>query len=269
MTSTPPSKIGKFARDVLKKPLYPYQEEIGDAILNSIEQNLGLTFTIMMARQMGKNQLSAVLEAYLLRNNKEGIIVKAAPTYDPQIGLSRQRLLQMLEALDLPGHRWKSGHIVGLAPDQQSSKTQSGPRVLFFSAAPGSNIVGATASLLLEIDEAQHVSVDKFNIELRPMTTTTRATTVLYGTAWTDETLLATMKAHNLELERQDGIKRHFEYNWNELAESNPNYKARVEEEIKRLGEDHVTIRTQFRLLPISGEGLLLSELQRHLLLGT
>ena len=58
--------LKEFARDVLKQPLYPYQLEIGEAILDSVKNNLGLTFTVMLGRQMGKNQLSAVLEAYLL-----------------------------------------------------------------------------------------------------------------------------------------------------------------------------------------------------------
>lgn len=33
-----------------------------------------------------------------------------------------------------------------------------------------------------------------------------------------------------------------------------------------RLGEDHLSIRTQYRLLPITGAGFLLNDLQRHLL---
>ena len=36
-----------------------------------------------------------------------------------------------------------------------------------------------------------------------------------------------------------------------------------MESEIARLGEEHITIRTQYRLLPISGAGFLLNDLQR------
>jgi hypothetical protein len=75
-------------------------------------------------------------------------------------------------------------------------------------------------------------------------------------------------RAHNLELEEQDGIKRHFEYTWRELASINPNYKKFVEAEISRLGPDHITIRTQYELQPISGAGFLLNELQRHMIKG-
>lgn len=264
------SDIGWFARHILGKPLYPYQEQVGNAILRSIREGRGDTFTVMFARQMGKNQLSAVLEAYLLFAYPEGSIVKAAPTYKPQIVNSRMRLLSLLEAPMLRGRVWKSfGYIIGLAPEATLVEAQSGPRIMFFSAGPESSIVGATASLLLELDEAQDVQLEKYNVELKPMAATNNSTTIMYGTAWSDTTLLACMRAHNLELQQRDGIQRHFEYNWQTLAEINPRYRAFVESEMRRLGEDHISMRTQYRLLPISGAGFLLNELQRHLIRGT
>ena len=139
---------------------------------------------------------------------------------------------------------------------------------MFFSAGPDANIVGATASILLEVDEAQDVSIQKFDRDLRPMASTKNATTVLYGTAWSDDTLLAVSKENNILLQESDGQRRHFQFDWRTLAEINPNYKHFVEAEIQRLGEDHVTIQTQYKLLPISGAGFLLSEIQRHLLRG-
>src|SRR5215468_10077469 len=89
--------IASFARSILKKPLYPYQVEICEAILESILNNRGDIFTVMLSRQSGKNQLSAILEAYLLDRCADGMIIKAAPTFNPQITNSRRRLLTMLE----------------------------------------------------------------------------------------------------------------------------------------------------------------------------
>lgn len=265
----PPKRIGFFARNILGKPLYFYQEVAGDAILDSIIKGEGHTYSVMMSRQAGKNQLSAVLESYLLFAYESGSIVKAAPTFSPQITNSRLRLMSMLES-DLTRDRvWTSqGYIIGLAPNRELVEAQVGPRIFFFSAGPDSNIVGATASLLLEVDEAQDVESSKYDIELKPMGSTTNATTVFYGTAWSDETLLAKQIAHNRELEERDGIRRHFEFDWTVPASINPKYKKFVENEIARLGEDHVSIRTQFRLLPISGAGFLLNDLQRYLLKG-
>ncbi len=262
--------IGWFAREVLDKPLYWYQELIGDAVLDSIRGGHGRTFTVLMARQSGKNQLSAVLEAYLLCMWEQGSIVKAAPTYKPQVINSKQRLLHMLDMPGLRSRLWKAhGYMIGLAADKSGVETQSGARVLFFSAGPEAHIVGATASLLLEIDEAQDVAPEKYDVDLKPMASTTNATTILYGTAWSDTTLLARMSSHNQELELQDGIRRHFAFDWTTLAAINPHYHSFVQGEIERLGKDHLSIRTQYRLLPISGAGYLLNELQRYLLHGS
>jgi hypothetical protein len=264
------SNIGWFATNIIGKPLYAYQEEIGNAILESVLNNRGLTITVMMARQMGKNEISAVIEAYLLACMESGTIIKVAPTFKPQVINSRLRLLSMLENPLTAGRVWRSfGYMIGIAGTKPEVKEQTGPRVMFFSASPDSSIVGATASLLLEVDEAQDVAIDKFDRDLRPMASTTNSTTVLYGTSWTDDTLLAIVRANNLELEQKDGIKRHFEYDWRTLAAINPTYKRFVEVEIARLGEDHPSIRTQYLLQPISGAGFLLSDMQHYLLQGS
>jgi len=92
---------------------------------------------------------------------------------------------------------------------------------MFYSAAPESNVVGATADLLLEIDEAQDVSPDKFDRDYRPMASTTNATTILYGTAWSDTTLLARQRAVNLELEQQSGLRLYYQHDQRTLAAIN------------------------------------------------
>ena len=84
----------------------------------------------------------------------------------------------------------------------------------FLSAEPTSNVVGATADVLLELDEAQDVERDKFLKEFRPMGGTGNATTVLYGTPWDGGSLLETMSEENRELERRDGVRRDFRFDW-------------------------------------------------------
>ncbi len=266
-----PTAITRFARRILGKPLYPYQRDIAEAVLAAILGGHGGIFTVMMSRQSGKNQLSAVLEAFLLACMPQGTIVKAAPTFNPQITHSRLRLLSLLDNPYTRERIWLSReNIIGLAPesDPASRRTHSGPRVMFFSAAPESNVVGATADLLLEIDEAQDVSPDKFDRDFRPMAATTNATTILYGTAWSDTTLLARQRASNLELETRTGQRRHFQYDWRVLARQNPAYRTFVEHEIARLGEEHIAIQTQYFLRPVSGAGRFFTPLQLTLLQG-
>src|SRR5579863_2144929 len=267
-----PQHISQFARHILGKPLYPYQSAVAEAVLSSVFGGQGRIITVMMSRQSGKNQLSAVLEAYLMVRMPQGTIVKAAPTFTPQIINSRLRLHSMLDTPLTRERVWTShGYIVGLAPQAAPAllRAHAGPRVMFYSAGPESNVVGATADLLLEIDEAQDVSPEKFNRDFRPMASTTNATTVLYGTAWSDTTLLAQQRAVNLERQQRTGQRLHFEYDWRTLAASNPAYRAFVEQEIARLGEDHLAIQTQYYLRPISGAGYFLNELQRAMLRGT
>ncbi|MBV9709989.1 MAG: hypothetical protein JO011_03610 [Ktedonobacteraceae bacterium] len=266
-----PTSIAPFAQDILGKPLYPYQAEAASAILTSIAEGRGRIFTVMMARQSGKNQLSAVLEAFLLFHLSEGTIVKAAPTYSPQITNSRLRLLTLLDAPDVRERVWHAhGNVLGLASENDPAlvRAHAGPRVMFFSAGDESNVVGATADILLEIDEAQDVAPDKFDRDFRPMAATANTTTVLYGTAWSDTTLLAYQRAANLEHEQRTGERLHFEYDWRTLAAINSAYRIFVEQEIARLGRDHLAVQTQYLLKPISGAGYFLTTLQQTLLQG-
>ena len=80
--------------------------------------------------------------------------------------------------------------------------------------------------------------------------------------------LLEQIKQSNLELENKDGVKRHFRYDWQEVAKHNPHYLSFVESERERLGEDHPLFRTQYSLLPLKGGGGFLTSLQIEQLRG-
>ena len=73
----------------------------------------------------------------------------------------------------------------------------------------------------------------------------------------------------NLDLERRDGIRRHFTADWTAVAEFNPAYARYVEGERGRLGENHPLFLTQYALKTISGGGRLFSASQRAQLQGT
>jgi hypothetical protein len=235
--------------------LRPYQREVASAILDSVFKGKGLTFSVEMARQGGKNELSAQLELLLLTlyMSHPKNLIKCAPTFKPQTIISMMRLRDRLNDAGFGGI-WlpEMGYIIRLGH----------ARAIFLSADESANVVGNTAHILLEIDEAQDVSKEKYTKEFKPMGATTNVTTVHYGTTWDDTTLLEEVKQANLELERQDGIKRHFRYDWQEIARHNPDYLAYVEGERERLGENHPLFLTQYRLLPIRGGGGFLSQQQ-------
>jgi hypothetical protein len=216
----------------------------------------------MFARQMGKNETSAQLEAYLmaLHARRGGGIVKAAPSFKPQLINSILRLKGTMQSNPLTRKRWKSafGYMLQLGNCTTT----------FLSAEKHANVMGATASLLLEIDEAQDVDPDKYDREFRPMASSTNATTVLYGTAWSEDSILERQRQMNLAHERRTGERLHFEYDWRILATILPAYRAFVEVEIERLGEQHPSIQTQYLLRCMTDAGRLFSAEQRAALAG-
>jgi len=235
--------------------------EVARAAMDSIQKGKGLTFSVEIARQGGKNELSAHLEVLLLTlyMARGGNLVKCSPTFKPQTIISIERLKQRLDDFGFDGiYRPQMGYILQLG----------NARAIFLSAEGSSSVVGHTADILLEIDESQDVSKEKYTKEFRPMGSATNVTTILYGTTWDDSTLLEEAKQVNLELERKDGIKRHFRYDWREVGRYNPGYIQFIEAERHRLGEDHPLFRTQYALLPITHGGGFLSRQQIALVLG-
>ena len=51
--------VGAFGEAVLEMPLRPYQLDVARAVARSVAERQGLTFTVLMPRQAGKNQLPA------------------------------------------------------------------------------------------------------------------------------------------------------------------------------------------------------------------
>ncbi len=256
------SDLSNFSRLVLKRPLRAYQLEPARAILDSILHHRGLTFAVMMARQAGKNELSAQLEAYLLNLYRRagGNIVKGSPTYKPQ---TYNSILRLCDRLDNPWNRnqyhRREGYIVEL----------DAARAFFFSAGPSANVVGATASILLEGDEVQDILPEKWDKDFTPMGASTNTTTVFYGTAWTSSTFLARSIAALEEQQARDGIARVFRADADSVAAEVPEYGSFVRSQVARLGRQHPLVKTQFYLEPIDGSGGLFPPPRRALMHGS
>jgi hypothetical protein len=244
----------------LDLPLRSYQAEARRAVLESVLAGAGRSFSIEIARQGGKNELSAHIELELLLQFRESdfTLIKAAPTFDPQARISLDRLWDRVRDAGLARWASRDGNSIRLGRARQ----------LFLSAEPGSNVVGHTADLLLEIDEAQDVDPGKFDKDFAPMAAARAATTVFYGTAWDDGGLLERAKQTHLEQERRDGIRRHFEFDWQVVSRSNPVYAAYVSEQRDALGEEHPIFQSQYLLRALPGAGRLLGPNQLALLRG-
>ncbi len=220
--------------------LRAYQQAVSQAVVDSVLNRRGLSFAVMFPRQSGKNELQAHIEAYLLNlfSNCGGELVKLSPTWKPQSLNAMRRLERALRSNIFTRGRWvkEQGFIYWLGQ----------ARLYFLSGAPVSNIVGATASLLLECDEAQDVQIEKWDREAAPMAASTNATRVFWGTAWTDQTLLARELRLARQAEQADGLRRAFTLTADQVAVEVPAYGAYVAGQVGMLGRSHPLVRTQY-----------------------
>lgn len=251
-----------FARLNSRVILRPYQEQAARAIADSVLQRRGLSLVVMFPRQSGKNELQANLETWLLTlfANYNLDIIKISPTWKPQSLNAMHRLERLLRNGSITRPLWKkeSGYIYKLGR----------ARISFFSGEPQAHIVGATASLLLEVDEAQDVNPAKYDKEIAPMAASTNATRVFWGTAWTSQTLLARELRAAQKLEEQDGLRRVFRIDGDEVARIVPAYDAFLREQVQRMGRQHPMVRTQFFSEEIDGNAGMFSGERQALMRG-
>lgn len=239
----------EFAKYLSGLRLRSYQQGVFESVLDSIMRKKGYSLVVMFPRQSGKNELQAHLEVYLLtilaRYTVD--IIKISPTLKPQALTCMRRFEQVARRNLLVSSIWKK--------EGGNTYRVEGARITFLSAAPGSNIVGATASGLLEVDEAQQVSIEKFDRDIAPMSASTCATHVFWGTAWTSATLLARELRAAEEAEKKDGVRRVFRLTAEDVMAELAAYRKHVEEKVARFGRTHPMVRTQYFSEEVDGEG--------------
>ncbi len=220
--------------------LRPYQIQIASAIKDSIIHNRGLTFVVILPRQSGKNELQAHLFAWLLFRSARsgGRIVSVSPTFKPQTLISMERVSHSLDACLGSHGLWRSskGYLYQLGE----------ARLQFFSGDSRAKVVGATADLLLSVDEAQEVSPLKFDKDFDPMTASTNATRVFWGIPWTLNTLLERERRIALQAQQRDGIQRLFYFTADDVRRLVPAYGLHVDRAIAEHGRNHPHIRSQY-----------------------
>ncbi len=229
--------------------LRKYQMEVAMTVMESISNQRGNSIVVQFPRQSGKNELQAQIESYLLilLSKLDAEMVKVSPTWKPQTLNAMRRLQRVLERNLLTRGRWvkESGYIYRLDT----------ARIFFLSGSLHSNVVGATASALLQCDEAQDVLPAKWDKDFSPMAASTNATRVFWGTAWTSKTLLARERRAAQEQEKADGERRVFVINADDVAAEVPAYGKFVAEQVAKLGRNHPMVKTQFYGEEIDAEG--------------
>jgi len=229
--------------------LRQYQVEVAQAVVDSVVNQRGLTFVVIFPRQSGKNELQAQLESYLLAiySSLDAEMVKVSPTWKPQSLNAMRRLERVLKRSLVVREKWskEQGYIYRI----------ESARIFFLSGSPTSNIVGATANILLECDEAQDILISKWDKDIAPMAASTNATRIFWGTAWTSRTLLAREKRAAEEAQAKDGIRRVFVLDADDVAAEVPAYGEFVAGEVRKHGRNHPFVKTQYFSEEIDAEG--------------
>lgn len=229
--------IKDYARHFLKVDLRPYQVEAANAIFESVLNRDGRTFVLIFSRQSGKDEILAILFLFILTRCQEfGCeIVCAQPTFKPQTINAMERLKKRGTNYGRKLSR-TAGYIFRMGA----------ARISYFSAEPVANQVGATADRLLVMNEAQDIDPGVFDKRFSPMAASGYATKVFSGTSWTSDTLLSREMRTALMAEKEDGVKRVFLVDADQVARSNSLYRHHVDAEIVKLGRNHPLIRTQY-----------------------
>jgi len=234
------------------------------SIVESVINGYGDTIVVIFPRQSGKNELQGHTETYLLTLFSQVYpphdIVKVSPTKIPQSANAQRRLARFLKRNLITRDIWekKEGYIYQVGEAS----------CVFVSGGPGASIVGQTANLLLSIDEAQDIQIAKYDKDLAPMVVSTNATKVFWGTRWTTTTLLERELRAALEAQNQDGRRRVFLINADDVGREVPAYRRSVAEQVIAKGRNHPMIKTQYYSETIDGEGGMFPPDRRELLQG-
>jgi len=248
---------------------FDYQIQVADAIIYSCLNGLGWYFVVQITRQAGKNEISAFIQQYLLLYGwYYGVRVsgvKFAPVYKPQIQASVDRLegANTADSGGLAGsiltkgkYRKSDGYKYHMGPPRDSNKWA------FLSINPAAAVASQTAYTLLEGDEAQDIDADKWERDAQPMGSFNNATTVLWGVAWTKDCFIykGELQARDMEgrLEKELGYRPKLVFKIDAYAvikSGNDNYRKAFENQVARLGMDHIAIQTQYLLKAVDAIG--------------
>jgi hypothetical protein len=229
------------------KPLRPLQVRIIKDIEGLISDGSGHTMTIRLPRQYGKNEIAATIhERHLMKRCVEGgSIVRAAPTFRPQIVNSVRRLQKVAlndPLFDMDRFSMKQGFIAEYGQAE----------VIFLSSDSMANVEGATANVLLDMDEAHRTDRKTYEEKFVPMTASTNAPQLLWGVAGDKTDLLYWARMRNFEMGLGD---RNIQVSASVISESDPVYAAHYQNRVDRLGADHPVVETQYNLVDLDALG--------------
>lgn len=268
-------RIWTFIAEFTDIAMYPYQEEFGKRIIESVITEDGAVVTGLLSRQSGKTETLANVVAGLMvilprlahmfpsipPKFKKGLWVGCFAPVEGQVETLFNRIVQRLtseRAMEIMLDPEIDDRPKGQARYLELKK--SGSFVRMQTANPRAKIESKSYHLII-IDEAQQV--DEYVVEksITPMGVHYLATMVQIGTP-------DIFKGHfyktiqfnkRRELER-GGRKNHFEFNWTHCAKYNRKYRIAVRQTALRIGEDSDEFRLNYRLEWLLERGMFVTE---------
>lgn len=259
--------------------LYPYQEEFGKRICQSVILEDGDEITALFSRQSGKTEtVSCVIPALCvllptlaqvpdlakdsrIAKFKDGFWVGIfAPNYE-LAGIMHSRMATRLQSETMQQVLQDPEVDMELNTGRKALQLPNGSRVDSNSAGPQTAIEGKTYHLIV-CEETQDIGDYKIRKSIHPMGAATSATIIKIGTpvprVCDFYEACERNRNKNLELGKHD-LKSHFEYDYTVAQQYNPRYEQYIKKEIERLGYDSDDFRMSYRLHWILERGLFIT----------
>jgi len=256
------TSIQLYSRLILDKPLYPYQVAPANALIDSCLHQKGLEFLWVFPRQSGKDETIAQSTAFLLTlfHRVEAAIVHVYPTAQ-QLPTGTDRLRHRLANAITGSRSWtKTAPIrIGVGRAQ----------VAFFSGHPLARAEGATANVLLIVNEVQDQIEAVIERRFTPMRASTNATALYVGTVRTTADYLWRVKTRLEALQAADNIRRVFLVTPDQVGANNPSYAQFVAGQVALKGRQHPSVKTELFNEPLDTAQGLFPERRRALMRGT
>ena len=238
-------KLIEFGESLCDLELYPYQYAYATAVIVAVLDRSGISPTALFSRQSGKTEVVSLLTVacglLLPQMAKEFPHDRRVAQYakgfwtgiyapkDDQAKLAFDRV-----RLSSSTEEAKAAY-VELSIQIESSRSDqvawsSGSRVKARTASETSMSVGETWHLLI-LDESQDIAAYKIRHELLPMLTSTGGTATYIGTSGGSKGFFYRKIERNSQLEREDGLARHFESDYAVVVEQK---QVKYEQEVER-----------------------------------
>jgi hypothetical protein len=256
------TSIDLFSRLILQLPLRAYQVTPADAVIEACLHGSGLEFLWVFPRQSGKDEAIAQLCVFLLTlfQRVEVSIVHVYPTaQQAETGIAR---LERRLANRLTGR-------AGWARSQPTRRGLGKAQVAFFSGHPQARAEGATANLLLIVNEVQDQLEPIVERRFTPMRASTNASALYVGTVRTTADYLWRVKTRLEALQTSDGVQRVFMVTPDQIGAENPHYAAFVAGQVRLKGRHHPSVKTELFNEPLDAAQGLFPERRRALMQGS